>query len=73
MLRNECSTCNPPETRKEADREGFAEKKDPARLYVGETASSIAERAAEHWRDAETGKKETSDELYGSWNPSVLI
>ena len=64
MLRNvvyesECPKCNPPGSRKVADKEGLSEKRDEPSLYVGETTRSVAERAAEHWRDAETGKEES--------------
>ena len=64
MLRNvlyesECSKCNPPGSRKEADKHGLDEKREDPSLYVGETARSVAERASEHWRDAETGKEES--------------
>ena len=38
---------------------GLVEKRALASLYVGETARSAGERAAEHWRDAETGKEES--------------
>ena len=54
----ECSTCNPPGTRKELDKLGLAEMRDTPSLY-GETARSVAERASEHWRDAESGKEES--------------
>ena len=59
VYESECSTCNPQGTRKEADKEGLAEKRDSPSLYVGETARSVAERAAEHWRDAESGREES--------------
>ena len=59
VYESECSTCNPPGTRKEADKEGLAEKKGFPSLYVGESARSVAERAAEHWHDAESGKEES--------------
>ena len=59
VYESECSTCNPPGTRKELDKLGLAEKRDTPSLYVGETARSVAERASEHWRDAESGKEES--------------
>ena len=54
MLRNvlyegECSKCNPPGSRREADQNGLDEKREDPSLYVGETARSVAERASEHW------------------------
>ena len=57
LYESECAKCNPPGTRKVADRDGLAEKRDVASLYVGESARSISERALEHWRDAESGKE----------------
>ena len=59
VYESECSTCNPPGTRKELDKMDLAEKRDTPSLYVGETARSVAERASEHWRDAESGKEES--------------
>ena len=59
MYQSECTSCNPPGTRKEADKEGLGEKRERASLYVGETARSVSERALERWRDAETGKEES--------------
>ena len=59
VYESECSTCNPLGTRKEADKMGLGEKRERPSLYVGETARSVAERALEHWRDAETGKEES--------------
>ena len=59
VYESECSTCNPQGTRKEADKEGLAEKRDSPSLYVGETARSVAERAAGHWQDAESGREES--------------
>ena len=59
LYESECAKCNPPGTRKVADRDGLAEKRDVASLYVGESARSISERALEHWRDAESGKEES--------------
>ena len=44
---------------KRGDKEGLAEKKGFPNLYVGESARSVAERAAEHWRDAESGKEDS--------------
>ena len=55
MYESECAKCNPPGTRKVADKDGLGEKREMACLYVGETARSVSERALEHWRDAETG------------------
>ena len=57
VYESECSTCNPPGTRKELDKLGLAEKRDTPSLYVGETARSVAERASEHWRDADLGRR----------------
>ena len=59
VYESDYSTCNPPGTRKEADKEGLGEKRDRPSLYVGETARSVAGRALEHWRDAETEKEES--------------
>ena len=59
VYESECSVCNPPGTRKETDKEGLSEKREEPSLYVGETERSVAERTAEHWRDAETGKEES--------------
>jgi hypothetical protein len=59
VYESECSTCNPPGTRKEADKEGLEEKRERPSLYVGETARSVAERALEHWKDAENDKEES--------------
>ena len=59
VYESKCAKCNPPGTRKVADRDGLGEKRDMPTLYVGETARSISERAHEHWRDAETGKEES--------------
>ena len=51
--------CNPPGTRKESDKSSLEDKREQASLYVGESARSVNERAAEHWRDAEKGKEES--------------
>ena len=59
VYESECARCNPPGTRTVADRDGLAEKRDIASLYVGESARSVSERALEHWRDAESGKEES--------------
>ena len=59
VYESECRVCNPPGTRKEADKQGLEERRALASLYVGESARSVAERAAEHWRDAESGKEES--------------
>ena len=50
---SECGQCNPPGSRRVADRDGLAEKREVASLYVGETARYLKERAGEHWADAE--------------------
>ena len=59
VYESECGTCNPPRSRKEADKKSLAEIKGYPSLYVGESSRSVAERAAEHWRDAESGKQES--------------
>ena len=59
VYESECTVCNPPGFRREADKSGLAEKRDHPSLYVGESARSISERSAEHWRDAESGKEES--------------
>ena len=59
VYESECRVCNPPGTRKEADKQGLEERRALASLYVGESARSVADRAAEHWRDAESGKDES--------------
>jgi hypothetical protein len=59
VYESECGVCNPPGTRREADKRSLAESKGYPSLYVGESARSLAERAQEHWRDAESGKPET--------------
>ena len=38
VYESECAKCNPPGARKEQDKQGLAEKRDLASLYVGETA-----------------------------------
>ena len=38
VYESECAKCNPPGTRKVADRDGLGEKRDRPSLYVGETA-----------------------------------
>ena len=45
MYESECVRCNPPGTRQVADKEGLAERREVASLYVGETAHSVSERA----------------------------
>ena len=59
VYESECTKCNPPDTRKVADRDGLGEKRDRPSLYVGETARSISGRAHTHWWVAETGKEES--------------
>ena len=59
VYESECGVCNPAGSRKLADREGLAEKRDIPSLYVGETARSIMERAGEHWADGLAGKEES--------------
>ena len=59
VYESECAACNPPGTRKEADKSSLAEKKGFPSLYVGESSRSVAERAEEHWRDAESSKPES--------------
>ena len=58
VYESECGICNPPGSRKEADKTTLAESKGYPSLYVGESCRSVAERADEHWRDAESGKPE---------------
>ena len=48
MYESECAKCNPPGTRKVADKDGLGEKRDMASLYVGETDRSVSERVLEH-------------------------
>ena len=77
VYESECRVCNPPGSRKEADKMGLGEKKALASLYVGETARSVGERAAEHWRDAENGKEEShmmehQVESHGGAEPPVF-
>ena len=38
VYESECARCNPPGTRRVADKDGLAEKRDVASLYVGESA-----------------------------------
>ena len=45
VYESECASCNPPGSRKEADKAGLAEKKGFPSLYVGESSRSVAERA----------------------------
>jgi hypothetical protein len=59
VYESECGTCNPVGSRKLADKDGLAEKRDTPSLYVGETARSIMERAGEHWADGLAGKEES--------------
>ena len=59
VYESECTSCNPPGSRKEADKDGLAERKGFPSLYVGESSRSVAERAEEHWKDAENGKEES--------------
>ena len=59
VYESECGVCNPAGSRKLADREGLAEKRDIPSLYVGETARSVMERAGEHWADGLAGKEES--------------
>jgi hypothetical protein len=47
VYESECARCNPPGTRRVADRDGLAEKRSIASLYVGESARSVSERALE--------------------------
>ena len=59
VYESECSSCNPPGTRKEADKAGLADIRGFPSLYLGESSRSVSERAEEHWKDAENGKEES--------------
>ena len=59
VYESECGVCNPAGSRRLADKDGLAEKRDIPSLYVGETARSVMERAAEHWADGLAGKDES--------------
>ena len=57
VYESECGRCNPPGSRKVADREGLGEKRDVASLYVGESARSLHERAGETGGMQRVGKR----------------
>ena len=58
VYESECGECNPDGSRKVADKESLADKREVPSLYVGETARSLKERSCEHWADAESWKEE---------------
>ena len=51
VYESECGSCNPPGSRKEADKKSLAESKGYPSLYVGESSRSLYERSREHHRD----------------------